>query len=57
MSLIENTLDFDAPALTESDVRAVRQRLGVGEAPAIVYTGTLEAYQGLDLLFAAMAFV
>ena len=53
VSLIENTLDFDAPALTESDVRAVRRRLGVGDGPAIVYTGTLEAYQGLDLLVAA----
>ena len=39
--------------MTESDVRAVRQRLGVGDGPAIVYTGTLEAYQGLDLLVAA----
>jgi glycosyltransferase involved in cell wall biosynthesis len=53
VALIENTLDFDAPALTESDVRAVRQRLDIGDGPAIVYTGTLEAYQGLDLLVAA----
>src|ERR1041385_4693663 len=53
VALIENPLDFDAPPLTESDVRAVRQRLDIGDGPAIVYTGTLEAYQGLDLLVAA----
>ena len=26
-------------------------------APLVLYTGTFEAYQGLDLLFAAMALV
>jgi len=53
VALIENTLDFDPPALTDSDVHAARHRLGVGAGPAIVYTGTLEAYQGLELLIAA----
>jgi glycosyltransferase involved in cell wall biosynthesis len=34
----------------------VRASTGVpGEAPVILYTGTFEAYQGLDLLFAAMS--
>ena len=34
---------------------AVRGALGLGAAtPMILYTGTFEAYQGLDLLFAAM---
>ena len=53
LALIENTLDFDPPVLTDADVREVRRRLGAGDGPAIVYTGTLEAYQGLELLVAA----
>jgi glycosyltransferase involved in cell wall biosynthesis len=33
----------------------VRRALGVGDsAPLVLYTGTFEAYQGLDLLFASM---
>ena len=33
---------------------AVRRQLGIAEeAPIVLYTGTFEAYQGLDLLFAA----
>jgi glycosyltransferase involved in cell wall biosynthesis len=35
--------------------RAVRASLGIApDAPFVLYTGTFEAYQGLDLLFAAM---
>jgi glycosyltransferase involved in cell wall biosynthesis len=53
LALIENTLDFDPPPTPPEALRGLRQRLGLGEGPAIVYTGTLEAYQGLDLLVAA----
>ena len=53
LALIENTLDFDAPAIGDDDVRALRGTLGLGAGPAIVYTGTLESYQGLDLLLAS----
>src|ERR1051325_42958 len=53
LAMIENTLDFEPPTLTDDDVRAARSRLGVGDAKAIVYTGTLEAYKGLELLLAA----
>ena len=35
---------------------SVRASLGIGaETPMVLYTGTFEHYQGLDLLFAAMA--
>jgi glycosyltransferase involved in cell wall biosynthesis len=38
--------------------RAVRDRLGLGEdTPVVLYTGTFEAYQGLDLLFRSMPHV
>ena len=37
---------------------AVRAKLGLGPGtPMVLYTGTFEAYQGLDLLFAAAALV
>jgi glycosyltransferase involved in cell wall biosynthesis len=55
--LIEN-----APGAAEADADragdAVRASLGVSSStPLVVYTGTFEAYQGLDLLFAAAALV
>jgi glycosyltransferase involved in cell wall biosynthesis len=35
---------------------AIREQLGVSaDAPVVMYTGTFEAYQGLDLLYDAMA--
>ena len=40
----------------ESNGAAVRRRLGLAaDAPIVLYTGTFEAYQGLDLLFASFA--
>jgi glycosyltransferase involved in cell wall biosynthesis len=54
--LIEN-----APGSAEDDASpeqaaAVRQTLGLdASTPIVLYTGTFEAYQGLDLLYAAMA--
>jgi glycosyltransferase involved in cell wall biosynthesis len=53
VAVIENTLDFDPPAVCDADIRALRDRLGLGDGPAVVYTGTLEAYQGLGMLVAA----
>jgi glycosyltransferase involved in cell wall biosynthesis len=56
--LIENAPgSADAPA-TAAQAASVRRALAVGEdAPMVLYTGTFEAYQGLDLLFEAMAIV
>ena len=52
--LIENAPGSgDAPV--EGSGAAVRRGLGLAdEAPVVLYTGTFEAYQGLDLLFASM---
>ena len=56
--LIEN-----APGSAKNDATAgqaadVRRSLGLSDTtPAIFYTGTFEAYQGLDLLFDAMSLV
>ena len=55
--LIENAPGSgDTPAAGSG--AAVRASLGIAEGvPVILYTGTFEAYQGLDLLFAAMTVV
>jgi glycosyltransferase involved in cell wall biosynthesis len=55
MALIENTLDFEPRDVTAADVQGLRRRLGLVGARVILYTGTLEPYQGLDLLIAAAA--
>ena len=54
--LIENAPgSVEAPA-TPAQAAAVRAALGLGGAtPMVLYTGTFEAYQGLDLLFDAWA--
>jgi glycosyltransferase involved in cell wall biosynthesis len=55
--LIENAPGSgDAPV--EGSGRAVRESLGLTTAtPVVLYTGTFEAYQGLELLFAAARIV
>jgi glycosyltransferase involved in cell wall biosynthesis len=56
--LIENAPGSADDRATPAEAAAVRRSLGVGEAaPMVLYTGTFEAYQGLDLLFEAMAIV
>ena len=57
IAMIENTLDFDPPALGPADRSELRRRLGVADARVVLYTGTLEAYQGLDLLIDAAPLV
>jgi glycosyltransferase involved in cell wall biosynthesis len=53
LALIENSLDFEPRETSPAMLEQLRSRLDLGTGPAIVYTGTLEAYQGLDLLVAA----
>jgi glycosyltransferase involved in cell wall biosynthesis len=55
--LIENAPGSgDAPV--DGSGAPIRQSLGVDESvPLVLYTGTFEAYQGLDLLFEAMRHV
>jgi glycosyltransferase involved in cell wall biosynthesis len=56
--LIENVMGGDvedAPAVSAAGVRA---RWGIApDAPVVLYTGTFEPYQGLDMLIEAMAVV
>ena len=54
--LIENAPGSGDAVPTPDQAAAVRAGLGLAAAtPMILYTGTFEAYQGLDLLFDAMA--
>jgi glycosyltransferase involved in cell wall biosynthesis len=56
--LIENAPGAGDAQASTADATAIRARHGVAETvPLVVYTGTFEAYQGLDLLFDAMAIV
>jgi glycosyltransferase involved in cell wall biosynthesis len=56
--LIENAPGSAGDEATPEAAAAVRQSLHLDAAtPMVLYTGTFEAYQGLDLLFAAMAIV
>jgi glycosyltransferase involved in cell wall biosynthesis len=55
--LIENAPGSGDPPVDGSGA-AVRQSLSIaGDAPVVLYTGTFEAYQGLDLLFDAARIV
>ena len=56
--LIENAPGSAEDEATPAAAAAVRRSLHLSDAtPIVLYTGTFEAYQGLDLLFAAMAIV
>ncbi|PYR00880.1 MAG: hypothetical protein DMF95_35630 [Acidobacteria bacterium] len=56
--LIENAPGPADEAATPEEAALVRRSLGLAPAsPVVLYTGTFEAYQGLDLLFEAMAIV
>jgi glycosyltransferase involved in cell wall biosynthesis len=50
-------LDEDLPPPTEDVLASLRQELALEDGPIILYTGTLEAYQGLDLLLKSASLV
>ena len=55
-SLIENVMGGDIDDGAPPPVEELRARYGVGAGqPLVLYTGTLEVYQGLDLLMEAAA--
>lgn len=54
--LIENVMGGETPEPPSLDARAVRDRWGIGaERVLVLYTGTFEPYQGVDLLIDAAA--
>jgi len=57
LQVIENTMDLPAPPVSEEALAQLRRSLGLGVGPVVAYTGTLEEYQGLDLLLDAATLV
>jgi glycosyltransferase involved in cell wall biosynthesis len=56
--LIENAPGAGEDRADPAQMERLRQRLGLPiGTPVVLYSGTFEAYQGLDLLFEAMAIV
>ena len=56
--VIENAPGSSEDPATSEQAEAVRRSMNLDDAtPIVLYTGTFEAYQGLDLLFEAMAMV
>jgi glycosyltransferase involved in cell wall biosynthesis len=55
--LIENAPGSAEDQATGDQAALVRRALGLDDSPMVLYTGTFEAYQGLDLLFDSMAVV
>jgi glycosyltransferase involved in cell wall biosynthesis len=54
--LIENAPGSSEDHATPDEAAQIRSKFGLRpSSPLILYTGTFEAYQGLDLLFASMA--
>jgi glycosyltransferase involved in cell wall biosynthesis len=43
-------IDESLPPANEQDVARLRKDLQLGDAPVLLYTGTLEDYQGIDIL-------
>jgi glycosyltransferase involved in cell wall biosynthesis len=49
--MIENSaVDENLPVPHPDEVEKTRQELNLGTGPVLLYTGTLESYQGIDLL-------
>src|SRR4051812_36110151 len=56
--LIENAPGSSEESATAEQAAQVRRQFGLlASTPVVLYTGTFEAYQGLELLFAAMSHV
>jgi glycosyltransferase involved in cell wall biosynthesis len=56
--LIENVMGGDVEEAPQSSPAQVRERWGIGaDAPLVLYTGTFEPYQGLELLLEAATIV
>jgi glycosyltransferase involved in cell wall biosynthesis len=47
---IENPMLFEGERVPDDSVAGLRRRLGLDGARVVLYTGTFEAYQGVDLL-------
>ncbi len=56
-AMIENTYELEPVRNEPGEIAAMKTSLGIEGKSAVVYTGTLEAYQGIDLMLAAVPLV
>jgi len=55
--ILPPAVDEDLPPARQEDVARLREQLQLGDAPVLLYTGTLETYQGLDILLRSVVIV
>ena len=55
--ILPPAVDEELPSAKKEDVARLREQLHLGDAPVLLYTGTLEAYQGLDILLRSVVIV
>jgi len=56
--MIENVaVDEALPPANAADALRLRQQLKIGDGPVLLYTGTFESYQGIELLLRSAAIV
>jgi len=55
--ILPPAVDEDLPPPHKDDVARLREQLHLGDHPVLLYTGTLESYQGLDILLRSAVIV
>jgi glycosyltransferase involved in cell wall biosynthesis len=55
--VINAPIDASLPAPDEQSVARLRRQLKLGNSPVLLYTGTFESYQGIDLLLQSIPLV
>ncbi len=55
--ILPPAVDEELPAPNRADVERLRHSLRLGDGPVLLYTGTLESYQGIDILLRCIATV
>ena len=53
--ILPPAVDEELPPANAEETEQLRQRLKLGEGPILLYTGTLESYQGIDVLLRSIA--
>ncbi len=53
--ILPTAVDEELPSVTPDETIQLRRQLKLGEGPILLYTGTLESYQGIDILLRSIA--
>ena len=57
LTIIENFMDDTPESMDEEKLNEIKAEVGSGEKKVIMYTGTLETYQGIPVLIDAMSYL